>query len=170
MNSRLLVLLTVPLLLAPLASRADDDDDDEGGKQLSAAAKASPGSKLYAAECGTCHLAFPPSMLPARSWTALLAGLANHFKENAELDLATRKALGAFLTANAGREVAGPTTLRITTLPSWRREHDEVSAAVYARKAILTPANCGACHPGANDGAFGEHQVRIPAAGDPARP
>jgi mono/diheme cytochrome c family protein len=124
--------------------------------------KASAGYKLYVAECGTCHMAFPTSMLPARSWTALLAGLADHFKENAEVDLATRKALAAFLGANAGRDVAGPTPLRITTLPSWRREHDEVSAAVYARKAILTPANCVACHPGANAGAFGEHQVSIP--------
>lgn len=162
MNVRPLLLLALPLLLlAPSPSRADDDDEGNG-RRLTAAMKASPGNTLYVSECGSCHLAFPPSMLPARSWTALLGGLANHFKQNAEVDPATRKALGAFLTANAGREVAGPTPLRITTLPSWRREHDEVSAAVFARKAILTPANCPACHPGASDGAFGEHQVRIP--------
>ena len=30
-------------------------------------------------ECGACHLAFPPQMLPARSWKKLMGDLANHF-------------------------------------------------------------------------------------------
>ncbi|MDP3338305.1 MAG: hypothetical protein Q8S51_16135, partial [Rhodoferax sp.] len=42
-------------------------------------------------ECGGCHLAFAPSMLPARSWTRMMADLANHFGDDASVDPATAK-------------------------------------------------------------------------------
>ena len=165
-------------LLLPLVARADDDDDDDDRREHPGknerSRPAAPGllasvqGKEYAKECGSCHLAFPPQMLPARSWSALLGGLSNHFGQNAEVDAVTLKHLRDFLEVTAGPEVSGPAPLRITELRWWRREHDEVSPAVFKRKAILTPANCGACHPGANNGAFGEHQVQIPSANAPA--
>lgn len=157
------LLILIASLLLPLASFADEDaDDDERRGGRAALPRTSPQWKTYAAECGSCHLAFPPSLLPARSWLALLAGLADHFEQNAEVDSATRQQLETFLALNAGRELAGPTPLRITTLRWWRREHDEISASTFRRKAIVSPANCGACHPGANEGAFGEHAVKVP--------
>lgn len=158
--------LLVLTLLVPFAVFADhdeddddDDDDERPGLRLS---RATPEWKRYEAECGSCHLAYPPSMLPARSWAALLSGLDDHFGQNAELDAATRSQLGKWLAQNGGRDVPGPTPLRITELRWWRHEHDEVPASTYRRKAILTPSNCGACHPGAKDGAFGEHAVKVP--------
>lgn len=160
-------LLTL-LLCLPLGARADDDDDDdddherEEHHQRADVSRASPQWKTYAAECGSCHLAFPPSMLPARSWTALLGGLGNHFGDSAEVDPATRTQLERFLTQHAGRDTPGPTPLRVTTLPWWRHEHHELSPDTFRRKAVVSPANCGACHPGANEGAFGEHAVQVP--------
>ncbi len=53
-------------------------------------------------ECGSCHMAFPAEMLPARSWTALMEGLSSHFGENAALDAAKRKEILDWLTAHAG--------------------------------------------------------------------
>ena len=101
-------------------------------------------------------------MLPARSWKALLGGLDDHFGQNAELDAATRQKLEGFLPANAGRDVAGATPLRITQLRSWLGEHDEIPASTFKRKSVSSPANCAACHPGADRGAFSEHQAKIP--------
>ncbi|HPQ24397.1 MAG TPA: cytochrome C, partial [Gammaproteobacteria bacterium] len=40
---------------------------------------------LYLQECGSCHFAYQPGLLPARSWNNLMGGLENHFGENAEL-------------------------------------------------------------------------------------
>ena len=165
-HPRLLTLFALCLAL-PLTAQADDhDDDDDRGEQRSrldtASARATPQWKSYAAECGSCHLAYPPSMLPARSWTALLSGLADHFGQNAELDAPSRTQLETFLVKNAGRDVTGPTPLRITALSWWRDEHREISASTYRRQAIATPAHCAACHPGANEGAFGEHAVKVP--------
>jgi hypothetical protein len=166
MNRKLLSLFAAAALI-PLASWGDHDDDDdddehEGRSSRRVKPQQLPGWKAYAAECGSCHVAYPPTMLPARSWTALMGGLADHFGQNAEVDETTRRALEAFLLGNSGRDVAGPTPLRITQLRWWVREHDEVRPEVYKRKAIVSPANCAACHPGANEGAFGEHQVKIP--------
>lgn len=155
--------LLATALLLPAAARADDDDREERRPSAaSAALRTSAPWKQYASECGSCHLAFPPDLLPARSWSALLGGLDAHFGQNAELAAAARKPLEAFLRANAGRDQAGAAPLRITSLPWWRREHRELAAAVFVRKAVLSRANCLACHPGASEGAFGEHQVRVP--------
>lgn len=44
---------------------------------------------LVQSECGSCHLAFAPSMLPARSWQALMGGLQNHFGDDATMRRST---------------------------------------------------------------------------------
>ena len=167
MNRTLGLLVASTLLLGAVVARAHDDDDEDerprGKKQNVAAAalRTTPEWKAYEAECGSCHLAFPPNLLPAPSWKSLMGGLADHFGQNAAVDAATKQTLEAWLVKNAGPALPKP-TLRITTTGWWVREHDEVRPSVYARKAITSPANCAACHPRANEGAFGEHEVRIP--------
>jgi cytochrome c553 len=158
------------------AEREEDDEGDEhggkGGSQTrasAAAARATPQWKAYVTECGSCHLAYPPQLLPARSWRALAAGLGDHFGQNAEVDAKALAPLESFLVANAGRDPGGPVPLRVTGLSWWQREHREIDAAVFARKSVTSAANCAACHPGANQGAFGEKQVKIPRDAPPAR-
>lgn len=36
--------------------------------------------KTVLAECGDCHFAFPPVLLPARSWKKLMGNLKDHFE------------------------------------------------------------------------------------------
>jgi len=120
-------------------------------------------------ECGACHLAFPPQMLPARSWRKLMGDLANHFGENASLPEATRAEITAYLTANAGDAAiskngryflhgidAAETPLRITQTPFWQGAHEEVPTAYFTSSQVKTPANCVACHRSAAQGSFGE--------------
>ena len=52
-------------------------------------------------ECGSCHLAFPPQMLPARSWDRIMHSLGDHFGEDASLGEAARADIAAYLRANA---------------------------------------------------------------------
>lgn len=162
----LLVVLTLGLVATAAVAHDDEDEDEHHGRERgragrAAALRADPTWKTYEAECGACHLAFPPHLLPASSWTTLLGGLGDHFGEDASLDAATRATLEAWLSKHAGGAQARA-PLRLTETSWWRREHDEVAPAVWARKAIGTKANCAACHPRANAGAFGEHEVRIP--------
>jgi len=136
-----------------------------------------PGSDpTYIGECGVCHLAYPPRMLPARSWERIMAGLADHFGDNAELPGAETDALRAYLTANAGdrsghlppRGFAASVApdevpLRITETPYFRRQHHEIPPyMVQNNQQVGSFANCQACHRGAENGSFDEHRIAIP--------
>lgn len=117
-------------------------------------------------ECGACHMAFQPAFLPARSWSRLLDGLADHFGEDATLPADTVEVIRAYLTANAGdtggrgearkfmRWVApGGTPLRITENPAFLLEH-RFPESVWKDPKVVTKSNCLACHRRADQGAY----------------
>lgn len=119
----------------------------------------------YAQECGACHTPYAPALLPAASWQRLMAGLPRHFGTDASLDAAAQAELGHWLQANAGsgkRARETPPEDRITRSAWFGRDHREVAAAVWKRPAVHGAANCSACHAGAAEGHFNEHDVRIP--------
>ena len=181
-------LVTVLLLSALTAGylMADDDDDDEGGDHhervgvVDRMHGANPrmlvpvDNKVWRTECASCHTLYHPALLPARSWLKIMTGLDKHFGENATLETKTRNEITAFLMANAADTRGGlrgariaealgdATPLRFTDTMYFKRKHHELSSAVFKRPTIGSPANCLACHPGANSGDFEEERVRIP--------
>jgi len=118
----------------------------------------------WRAECGSCHVAFPPALLPAADWHRLMGSLDRHFGADATVDAKSAAEIGAFLAANAGRGEGRVTEgqPRITTTRWFQHEHGKVPAAVMGSSAVRTAANCAACHPGAATGDFNEHAVRLP--------
>jgi hypothetical protein len=120
-------------------------------------------------ECGACHMAFPPQLLPARSWEKIMSGLSEHFGENADLPEPTRAEIAAYLVAHAadapgtanGRLFLrgvdpGAVPLRITELPFWKAVHSEVPAAEFKSVKVKSAANCLACHRNSGEGESGE--------------
>jgi mono/diheme cytochrome c family protein len=119
----------------------------------------------YQQECASCHVAYPPGMLPAASWRRIVDGLPQHHGTDASLDAATLQQLSAWLDANAatGRRMReAPPEDRITRSAWFVREHDEVSPATWKRPAVKSPANCAACHTRADQGEFRERDIHIP--------
>ena len=135
---------------------------------VAAAAQADGGRRvaldpLYVQECASCHAPFPPGLLPAESWQRLLGGLGQHFGTDASLEPAAQAALARWLPANAAtRRMEVPAEDRITRTRWFQREHGEVPVDAWRRPAVKRAANCAACHPGAAEGIYSEHQVRIP--------
>lgn len=124
-----------------------------------------PPMPLYQQECASCHIAYPPGMLPAASWQSIMGNLDRHYGTDASLDPASVKQITTWLTMHAGtykRVSANPPEERITRSAWFIREHDEVPASTWKRAAVKSPANCAACHPRADQGEFNEHDVRIP--------
>lgn len=120
---------------------------------------------LYAQECASCHMAYPPGALPATSWRNLLQNLQRHFGTDASVDDATLQQLSTWLQAHAGtwKRVAGPPPQdRITNAAWFRRKHDEVASATWRLAAVKSASNCAACHPQAEQGDFDDDRVRIP--------
>ena len=120
-------------------------------------------------ECGSCHVAYPPSMLPAASWQRLMNGLEQHFGSDASLDAATTRQLADWLQAHAAtrdRRAEAPPQDRITRAAWFQREHRKIDAAVWALPSVKSPANCGACHTQAERGRFDDDELRAPAGLD----
>ena len=116
-------------------------------------------------ECSSCHVAYPPGLLPAASWGRIMGGLNKHYGTDASLDDASTREIGAWLKAHAGSGRNGgeePAQDRISKANWFVRQHDEVSANTWKRASIGSAANCSACHAGAAKGDFNEHAVRIP--------
>ena len=123
------------------------------------------GAGVWREECGSCHIAYPPRLLPAASWRIVLERLDKHFGVDASLDPARVAAVRAFLereAAPSGRAADTAGTPRISTLPWFGREHSEVSAEVWRRPSVRSRANCAACHAAAEKGVFNEDGIRIP--------
>ncbi len=122
-----------------------------------------PANATYRDECGSCHVAYPPGLLPAVSWQRLMSDLPRHYGTDASLDEPVRQSLATWLDANASRKrLEAPPEDRITKSRWFVREHDEVPANAWRRASIKTAANCSACHSGAAQGDYDEHGVRIP--------
>lgn len=117
-------------------------------------------------ECGSCHMAFQPQLLPKRSWQKIMDGLENHFGEDASLDDATVQHVARYLTENAadagwmsGKMMRGvkegETPMRITELPYWVREHnEEVPVWAWSDPNVKSKTNCQACHRDADRGYY----------------
>lgn len=151
MNRNLIALAAA--LLLPAAVRAD---------RLPLPADAPPAFK---AECGGCHLAFPPALLTAADWRKVMAGLDRHYGDNASLDDKTRRLLEDFLVRNAGsgeRLASRGEPPRLTRSAWFERKHREVPPADWRDKRVGSAANCAACHTRAEQGSFREREIVLP--------
>lgn len=122
-------------------------------------------STKFQQECASCHLAYPPGLLSAASWTKVMSGLDKHFGVDASMTPAETTEITQFLVKNASnRWSASAAPLRITESAWFKSKHNsrEIAPEVWKRAAIKSPSNCAACHKGAEKGDFDEDRVRIP--------
>lgn len=116
-------------------------------------------------ECSSCHVAYPPGLLPAASWQRIMGQLDKHYGTDASMDAATTREIAAWLQAHAGTDRHAreePPQDRISKAGWFVRQHDEVSSSTWKRASIGSAANCSACHADAAKGDFNEHKVRVP--------
>lgn len=117
-------------------------------------------------ECGSCHMVFQPGFLPVASWTKIMAGLENHFGDNAKLSPDLNKTITDYLVANAADAKGGrgspvmkgeQTPMRISELFWFKMKHNKKgrsSPENLKRHKAKSMADCKACHPGADNGYF----------------
>jgi hypothetical protein len=167
----LAVLLACTVTSSVLTGEARGESNREKGSSILGQVT----NSAYLKECGACHFAFQPQLLPKRSWEKVMGTLDNHFGDSATLDEATRSGILEYLVKNSAdmssSKVSGKilasigktdTPLRITDTQYFKRKHREVRADVFKRKSIGTPSNCSGCHVSADKGDFDEHKVKIP--------
>lgn len=117
----------------------------------------------YQQECGSCHLAYPPGMLPAQSWSRILGGLQSHYGTDASSDTTDQFREWLLGNAGTGKRVNGaPPQDRITLSDWFVREHRKLKPGVWSRPSVSSAANCAACHSQAEQGDYRERNIRIP--------
>jgi len=135
-----------------------------GLAQSNAGLKGAPA--IFNTECTSCHIGFAPSLTGEANWRGIMGGLDKHFGVDASIDEKSRQAISAWLISHAakGSQYASVSPeFRISRSNWFIRQHDEVSSKVWKRASVKSPANCGACHGGADKGDFDEDRVRIPS-------
>lgn len=147
------LLALLPLLLASLPALADR-------LPLPADTPAS-----YKSECGSCHLAYPPALLAKKDWLRTLSSLDRHFGSDATLDPKAQQEISRFLERSAGdanKLGSAGEPPRISQTARFIRKHDEIPARYWRDPRVKSAANCEACHRGAADGRYSEHDIAIP--------
>lgn len=133
-------------------------------------------NQAYLAECGSCHFAFQPGLLPKRSWEKVMHELDNHFGDNAGLDSQTQQAILHYLTIHSAEHSKqlrsqhllasirpGEIPMRITDTLYFKRKHHQIpEQIVKGNPAIGSFSNCNNCHRHADAGFYNEHDVLIP--------
>jgi hypothetical protein len=159
---------------------SDDDssDDRDGGSHDTGSYNVKAVDGLYQEECGSCHLAYPPHLLPSASWKAIMNGLDDHFGDNAELTVDMNRQITTFLDVNASDRgdrmtnarllhgVVGDPPLRITELHYFKKEHNEIPRRMIEdNPKVQSLSRCDACHQDAARGRFDEDEILIPGIG-----
>lgn len=164
------LVLTIPVVFS---------DDDRREQRQRSVGVAPVFSALYKEECSSCHMAYQPGLLPARSWKKVMAELDIHFGDNAELDTETFKSVSEFLLANSADDSVyrrsrkimnslgeNDVPVRISETPYIKRKHNEIpDKLIKFNKEVNSLSNCNACHKKAEQGLYSEHGVNIPGFG-----
>lgn len=172
---KLLIILFPMLLLSyghvAMANHATHQPSSTSEPASTAVAE----NSTYSKECGSCHLAYPAALLPARSWEKLMGGLDEHFGDNAELAQETQDVITAYLIAQAAeyaetkyvakwlRSISLDTTpLRITDVPYFKKEHRMMPRMLIKMGKVKSLSSCNSCHDDAQTGQFDTDKVRVP--------
>jgi len=167
------LLLSILLLASTLFA----DDDDYFTKRKSGVKAVT--NQLYLKECGSCHFAFQPGLLPTKSWIKMMNNLTDHFGSDATLEPEDQKALFKYLTENAAENAmqykrsrrivnsitTDSTAEKITDTPYFVRKHRRIPQRVIMQEEVSSLSNCTACHTTASKGVYNERAIKIPNYG-----
>ena len=120
---------------------------------------------IYKQECAACHMAYPPGLLPARSWARIMTGLDKHYGSDASLDAQAVAQISRWLQTEAGtykRVADAPPEDRITRSAWFVSKHRKLDPQVWKHASVKSAANCATCHTGADKGDFDDDGVSLP--------
>lgn len=132
-----------------------------------------PAPSRWRKECGECHVAYAPALLPQRSWERMLREQAEHFGEDLSLRAETVQALldeargdrvrtwaAEKLTASVAPAEAPQ---RITELRFWKHAHRALPPSAFRPPVSAGRHDCDACHLDAPSGIFAPRMIQRPA-------
>ena len=136
-------------------------------------------NQLYIKECGSCHFAYQPGLLPASSWNKIMSNLENHYNNDASISSANLQTLTKYLNDNSAEKnmqykrsnkivsslAKDQIPESISTTPYMIRKHNEIKKSLITQPEVKGLFNCIACHKTADKGNYEERDINIPNFG-----
>ena len=136
-------------------------------------------NQLYIKECGSCHFAYQPGLLPSNAWNKMMGNLENHFNSDATLSAENLQTLSKYLNDNSAEKnmqykrsnrivssiPMGQISDSISTTPYMIKKHSEIKKSLITQPEVKGLFNCIACHKTADKGDYGERDIDIPHFG-----
>lgn len=129
---------------------------------------------LFVNECASCHILYPPSLLPKESWTIMMANLEEHFGDDASLNPDDTQNILSYLLENSAeystseasvnilKTLQNKDTIAITQTPFWKKRHKDIDSKYFKSAKVKSKANCKACHLDVERGLIEDHNIKIP--------
>ena len=136
-------------------------------------------NQLYIKECGSCHFAYQPGLLPASSWNKIMSNLENHYNNDASISSANLQTLTKYLNDNSAEKnmqykrsnkivsslAKDQIPESISTTPYMIKKHNEIKKSLITQPEVKGLFNCIACHKTADKGNYSERDINIPHFG-----
>lgn len=131
-------------------------------------------NEVYMANCGSCHFAYQPGLLPAKSWKKIIDSPEGHAGGDLSIDKIAKREIEKYLTQNSAEKseskrsrkilasIGSSVPIRISEVPYIREKHHKIDQTVFSRKTIGSRGNCVACHRTAESGDYDDDNVTIP--------
>ena len=131
-------------------------------------------NEIYRKSCGACHFAYPPGLLPARSWLKIMDTPGGHAGGDLSIDEKTRAGIKEYLKQNSAEKsqlkkskkilasIGSDVPSRISEIPYIKNKHRKIKQEVFSRESIKWRGTCSACHKTAERGDLNDGAVTIP--------
>ena len=129
---------------------------------------------LFYEECSSCHVLYPPFLLPRTSWEKMMDDLENHFGDDASLEVEDMLSIKSYLLSHAANNstkeaahyilesIENNDTIAITKTPYWIKRHKEIDKEIFFGKKVGKKSNCKACHTNFESGLLNDNDIAIP--------
>lgn len=168
-------LLLIPLLLTVSFA----NDDNYHGIKPTKKGVAPVNNPLYLKECGSCHFAYQPGLLPEKGWNRVMNSLENHFDTDATLAQEDFISISNYLNQNSAEKnmeykrsnrivnslINQPVPDSISKTPYMIEKHNKIKPSLISQKEVKGIFNCMACHTTADKGIYSERDIMIPNYG-----
>ena len=136
-------------------------------------------NQLYIKECGSCHFAYQPGLLPSSSWNKIMSNLGNHYNNDASISATNLQILTKYLNDNSAEKnmqykrsnrivsslAKNQIPDSISTTPYMIKKHKDIKKDLITQNEVKGLFNCMACHKTADKGIYGERDINIPNFG-----
>lgn len=131
-------------------------------------------NEVYKTACGSCHFAYQPGLLPARSWVKIINSPGAHPGGDLAIDKKTKAEIRRYLTQNSAENtevkrsqkilasIGSGVPTRISEIPYIMEKHAEIDPQVFSRPSVSWRGNCIACHKTAENGDYDDDYATIP--------